>query len=181
MHFILIVINFFSFYDEFEILLHFVLDFMYWSLNEDINVRNEDWSKMDRICTKKSSGRHFLDKIAERNYQNYGPQSWELLPANSVKKWLELRTVIIDAGSANLNSKSGFLKGSKGEWTPSSKGSLNTLKIDPKQKEKENTIEEEIGKEELKNRTRNRRSSWCILSFTFFSCCAVVYRSLCNF
>jgi hypothetical protein len=49
-------------------------------------MRNEPWSEMDRICTKKLSERYFMDKITDRNPgdyslptllrndQNYGPQ-----------------------------------------------------------------------------------------------------------
>jgi hypothetical protein len=66
MYFMLIVMNIFSFYIEFEILMYFLLDYRLWSVNEDINMRNEAWSEMDRTYTKKSSEKHFLDK-------NYGP------------------------------------------------------------------------------------------------------------
>jgi hypothetical protein len=63
----LIVKNLFSFYVEFEMQLHFLLDFRLWSVNEDINMRNETWSEMDRTYMKKSSEKHFLDRIMDRN------------------------------------------------------------------------------------------------------------------
>jgi hypothetical protein len=56
-----------------------------------------------------------------------------------------------------LHFESDFLQGSD--------ISQHSIKNDPKKKE-DNTIVEEIGKEELKNRARNQKSSWCILSFT---------------
>jgi hypothetical protein len=96
-------------------------------------MRNEVWSEMDRTCTKKSSENHFQDIIADRNYQNYGPQSWgcrlcwrmaRIADRNSEN----YRPVIIRVGSADLNFKSDFSQGSKENWTLSSQVSLNTLK-----------------------------------------------------
>jgi hypothetical protein len=58
----LIIMNIFSFCVKFEILLYFLLDYRLWSVNEDINMRNEAWSKIDQTYTKKSSEKHFLDK-----------------------------------------------------------------------------------------------------------------------
>jgi hypothetical protein len=51
----LIVKNLFSFYFEFEILLHFLLFCRLWNINKDVNMRNEAWNEMDRTYTKKSS------------------------------------------------------------------------------------------------------------------------------
>jgi hypothetical protein len=62
----LIVMNIFSFCVEFEVLLHFLLNYRLWSVNKDINMRNEAWSEMDRTYMKKSSEKHLLDN-------NYGP------------------------------------------------------------------------------------------------------------
>jgi hypothetical protein len=62
--------------------------------------------------------RTVIIKIADRNHGAVDP----------VEEWPELRTVIIKAGSANLNSKSGFSQGSKGKWITSSQTSLNTMK-----------------------------------------------------
>jgi hypothetical protein len=78
----LIVKNLFSFCIEFEILLHLFLVFRLWSINEDINMKNEAWSKTDRTYTKKSSEKHFWTRIADRNYQNYGPQYWDWLTSS---------------------------------------------------------------------------------------------------
>jgi hypothetical protein len=69
MHFMLIVKNLFSFYVEFEILLHFLLFCRLWNENKDVNMRNEAWNEMDRIYTKKLSEKHFWTKIADRNYE----------------------------------------------------------------------------------------------------------------
>jgi hypothetical protein len=64
MYFVLIVMNIFS-------LMHVLLDYRLWSVNKDINMRNEAWSEMDRTYKKKSSEKHFRDK-------NYGQQYWDL-------------------------------------------------------------------------------------------------------
>jgi hypothetical protein len=74
MCFILIVKNLFSFCVEFEILLYFLLDFRLWSVNKNINMRNEVWSEMDRTYTEKSSEKNFLDRITDHDYKNCGPQ-----------------------------------------------------------------------------------------------------------
>jgi hypothetical protein len=47
--------------------------------------------------------------------------------------------------------------------------SQHSEKLIPSKKEEKNTIEEEFEEGELKNRARNRRSSWCIIFFTLFS------------
>jgi hypothetical protein len=59
---------------EFEILLHLLLFCMLWSVNKDINVRNEALSEIDRTYTKKSSEKHFWTRITDRNYLNCRPQ-----------------------------------------------------------------------------------------------------------
>jgi hypothetical protein len=69
----LIVKNLFSLYFEFEILLHFLLFCKLWSVNKDVNVRNEAWNEMDRTYMKKSSEKYFWTIIADRDNQNYGP------------------------------------------------------------------------------------------------------------
>jgi hypothetical protein len=51
----LIVKNLFSFYVEFEILLHFLLFYRSLSVNKDVNMRNNAWNEMGQIYTKKSS------------------------------------------------------------------------------------------------------------------------------
>jgi hypothetical protein len=98
MRFMLIVKNLFSFCVELEILLHFLLDFRLWSVNEDINMRNEAWGEMDRTYTKKSSEKYFLERITDRNTRTVDP----------VKKWPELQTTINGAKSANSRFESGF-------------------------------------------------------------------------
>jgi hypothetical protein len=47
--------------------------------------QNETWSEMDRTCTKKSSENYFLDRITDRKTETVDP----------VKKWSELRTIIL--------------------------------------------------------------------------------------
>jgi hypothetical protein len=95
MYFMLIVKNLFSFYVEFEILLHFLLFYRLWNVNKDVNMRNDAWNEMDRTYTKKSSKKHFWTKITDRNYEIFSL-------VRSVKKVQKLRTVIFRAGSANL-------------------------------------------------------------------------------
>jgi hypothetical protein len=48
----LIVKNLFSFYVEFEILLHFLLFCRFWNVNKDVNMRNDAWNEMDQTYTK---------------------------------------------------------------------------------------------------------------------------------
>jgi hypothetical protein len=91
----LIVKNFFNFYVEFEILLHFLLFYRLWIVNKDVNMRNDAWNEMDRIYTKKSSENHFWTKFADRNY---GICSL----VHPDKKVQKLRTIIFGVGSANL-------------------------------------------------------------------------------
>jgi hypothetical protein len=96
---------------------------------------------------------------------------WSKLRSAILKLW----TIIIDDWSANLCFKSSYWLELRGFYTPSSETSLNLLENwSQARKKRNNIIEEEFEEGELKNRTRNRKSSWCILSFTLFSCCAVV-------
>jgi hypothetical protein len=106
MHLMLIVNTLFSFYVEFEILLHFLLFCRLWNVNKDVNMRNDVWNEMDRTYTKKSSEKYFWIKIVDRNY---GICSL----VRSIKKVQKLRTVIIGAGSVNLQFWSDFLIGIK--------------------------------------------------------------------
>jgi hypothetical protein len=69
MHFMLIVKNLFSFYVEFEILLHFLLFYRLWNVNKYVNMRNDAWKEMDRTYTKKSSEKHLWTKNTNHNYQ----------------------------------------------------------------------------------------------------------------
>jgi hypothetical protein len=90
-----------------------------------------------------------MARIADRNSKNYGPQLLRL----------EARICVL---------KAVFHRDQK-KIEPLRPKDLSTLwKTDLKQKEKENTIGEE-----LNNRARNRKSSCCILSFTFFSSCVI--------
>jgi hypothetical protein len=98
----LIVKNLFSFYVEFEILLHFLLFYRLWNVNKDVNMRNEAWNKMDRIYTKKSSENHFWTKFADRNHQITDRYYGICSMVRSDKKVQKLRTVIFGARSANL-------------------------------------------------------------------------------
>jgi hypothetical protein len=91
MRFMLIVKSLFSFYVEFKILLHFLLNFRLWSVNENINMRNEAWSEMDRTNTKNSSEKHFQDRIVDCNTGTIDP----------IKKWSELRTAILKITDRN--------------------------------------------------------------------------------
>jgi hypothetical protein len=105
----LIVKNLFSFYIEFEILLHFLLFYRLSKVNKDINMRNDAWNEMNRIYRKKSSEKHLSTKFMDCNHQivdrNYGICS--LVRSNKkVQKLrtiiLKCRTVIFGARSANL-------------------------------------------------------------------------------
>jgi hypothetical protein len=93
----------------------------------------------------------------------------------AIKKVQKLRTAIIGAGSANLRFESGFSLELRGYCIPSYEISLNRLENRSQaRKKRNNTIGEEFEEGELKNRTKNCRFSWCILSFSLFSCCVVV-------
>jgi hypothetical protein len=74
MYFMLIINNLFSFYVEFEILLYFLLFCRLWNINNDVNMRNDAWNEIDQTYMKKSSEKYFWTRIADRNYQNCGPQ-----------------------------------------------------------------------------------------------------------
>jgi hypothetical protein len=91
----LIVKNLFSFYVEFEILLHFLLFCRLWNVNKGVNMRNDVWNEMDRTYTKKSSEKHFWTKFTDRDY---GICSL----VRSDKKVQKLQTTIFGVGSANL-------------------------------------------------------------------------------
>jgi hypothetical protein len=109
MHFMVIVKNLLSLCVEFEILLYFLLFYRLWSVNKDVNVRNEAWSEMNRTYTKKSSEKHFWTRITDHNN---GIRSL-VRAVKKVQKLqtavLKLRTVIIGARSVNLR----FLMGIK--------------------------------------------------------------------
>jgi hypothetical protein len=55
----LIIKILFSFYVEFEKLLHFLLFCRLWNVNKDVNMKNDAWNEMNRTYTKKSSEKHF--------------------------------------------------------------------------------------------------------------------------
>jgi hypothetical protein len=108
-HFMLIVKNLFSFYVKFEILLYFLLFCRLWNVNKDVNMRNDVWNEMHRTYMKKSSENHFWTRITDRNYQITDHNNEICSLVRSVKKVqklrtaiLKCRTVIIGAGSANL-------------------------------------------------------------------------------
>jgi hypothetical protein len=69
MYFMLIVKNLFSFYVEFEILLHFLLFYKLWNVNKDVNMKNDAWNEMDRTYTKKSSEKYFWTKNVGHKYE----------------------------------------------------------------------------------------------------------------
>jgi hypothetical protein len=138
---------------------------------------------MDQIYTKKSSEKHFLDRIADRNCQNCGPWNWGFLSEiallrkhkNCGPQFSKLWTAIIRAGSVNLRFESGFSLELREDCIPSSQISVNWLdNWSQARKKRNNTIREEFEEGELKNWVRNRRSSWCIFFFILFSCCVVV-------
>jgi hypothetical protein len=99
----LIVNNLFSFYVEFEILLHFLLFRRLWNVNKDVNMRNDVWNEMDRTYTKKSSEKHFWRKIADRN-------NGICSLVRSVKKVQKLRTDILKCRTAILGGGSAYLQ-----------------------------------------------------------------------
>jgi hypothetical protein len=116
----LIVKNLFSFYVEFEILLHFLLFYRLWNVNKDVNMRNDAWNEMDRIYTKKSSEKHFWTKIADRNY---GICSL----IRSDKKVQKLWTAIFGLAARTCSFKAVFSLELIYFDTPSSQTSLNRL------------------------------------------------------
>jgi hypothetical protein len=105
----LIIKILFSFYVEFEKLLHFLLFCRLWNVNKDVNMKNDAWNEMNRTYTKKSSEKHFWIKITDRNYQIADRNNEICSLVLSDKKVQKLRTVILKcrtvifwAGSANL-------------------------------------------------------------------------------
>jgi hypothetical protein len=125
MYFMLIVKNLFSFYVEFEILLHFLLFYRLWNVNKDVNMRNDAWNKMGRTYMKKLSEKHFWTTFADRNHQiadrNYGICSL----VRSDKKVQKLRTVIFGLAARTCSFKAVFSLKLRNFDTPSSKISLN--------------------------------------------------------
>jgi hypothetical protein len=91
----LIVKNLFSFYVEFEILLHFLLFYRLWNVNKDVNMRNDAWNIMDRTYTKKSSEKHFWTKFADHNYQIADRNNGICSLVRSDKKVQKLRITIL--------------------------------------------------------------------------------------
>jgi hypothetical protein len=87
---------------------------------------------------------------------------------------LKCRTVIFELAARICSFKAVFSLELIDFDTPSSQTSLNWLENRSKaRKKRKNTIRERFeGK--LKNRVRNRRSSWFIIFFTLFSCCTIV-------
>jgi hypothetical protein len=114
----LIVKNLFSFYVEFEILLHFLLFCRLWNVNKDVNMRNEAWNEMDRNYTKKSSEKHLWTKIADRNNEICSL-------VRSVKKVQKLRTIIFGAEARTCSFKAVFSLELRDFNTPPSQTSLN--------------------------------------------------------
>jgi hypothetical protein len=163
----LIFKNLFSFYVEFEILLHFLLFCRLLNVNKDVNMRNDAWNEMGWTYTKKLSEKHFWTKFADRNY---GISSL----VRSDKKVQKLRTAIFRLAARTYSFKAIFSLELIDFDTPSSQTSLNWLEKRSKaRKKRKNTIEERF-EGELKNRARNHRYFWCILFFTLFSYCTVV-------
>jgi hypothetical protein len=98
MHFMLIVKNLFSFYVEFEILLHFLLFCRLWNVNKDVNMRNDVWNEMDRTYTKKSSEKYFWTKFTDRNHKIADRNNEICSLVRSVKKVQKYRTAILNVG-----------------------------------------------------------------------------------
>jgi hypothetical protein len=98
-----------------------------------------------------------------------------------VKKVQKLRTIIIRARSANLQIENGFSWELRDYCISSSRTSLNWLEDwSEARKKMKNAIGEEFEEGKLKNRTRNHRSSWCILFLhSFFMLCCCLNMNLC--
>jgi hypothetical protein len=128
----LIFKNLFSFYVEFEILLHFLLFCRLLNINKDVNTRNDALNEMSRIYTKKSSEKHFWTKFVDRNYQiadrNYGIFSL-VRSDKKVQKLrtaiLKCRTVIFGLAARTCSFKAVFSLELIDFGTPSSHTSLN--------------------------------------------------------
>jgi hypothetical protein len=128
----LIVKNLFSFYVEFEILLHFLLFCRLWNVNKDVNMRNDAWNEMDRTYTKKSSEKHFWTKFTDRNHQ-IADHNYEICSlVRSDKKVQKCRTAILKCQTAifglearTCSFKAVFSLELRDFSTPSSRTSLN--------------------------------------------------------
>jgi hypothetical protein len=118
MHFMLIVKNLFSFYVEFEILLHFLMFYRLWNVNKNVNMRNNAWNIMDRTYTKKSSEKHLCTKFADRN-------NGICSLVRSDKKVQKLQTAIFGLEARICSFKAVFSLELKDFDTPSYRTSLN--------------------------------------------------------
>jgi hypothetical protein len=98
-----IVKNLLSLYVEFEILLHFLLFCKLWSVNKDVNVRNEALSEMNQTYTKKSSEKYFWTRIADRSN---GIRSL----IHVVKKMQKLRTTILKLQTVILKLRTAIIR-----------------------------------------------------------------------
>jgi hypothetical protein len=137
-------------------------------------MRNEAWNEMDRAYTKESSEKHFWTKFADRNYGICSLVRSDKKVQKLQTVILKCRTVIFGLAARTCSFKAVFSLKLIDFDTPSSQKSLNWLENRSKaRKKRKNTIGKRF-EGELKNRVRNRRSSWCILFFTLFSCCIVV-------
>jgi hypothetical protein len=74
MHFMLIIKNLFSFFVEFDILLHFLLFCRLWNVNKYVYMRNDVWIEMDRTYMKKLNEKHFMDNNCGPQLSNCEPQ-----------------------------------------------------------------------------------------------------------
>jgi hypothetical protein len=111
-----------------------------------------EWDGMN--LHKKSSKKHSWIRIADRDT---GTGSL----VRVVKKVQKLRTVIIEAGSANLRFESGYSWKLRCFYTPSSQTSLNWRENwSQARKKRKNTIGEEIEKGEHKNHWRRNCQRW---------------------
>jgi hypothetical protein len=143
MHFMLIVNNLFSFYIEFEILLHFLLFYRLWNVNKDVDMRNDAWNIMDRTYTKKSSEKHFWTKFADRNYGICSLVRSDKKVQKLRTAILKCRTIIFGLEARTCSFKAVFSLELKDFDTPSYKTSLNWLENRSKaRKKRKNTIGE---------------------------------------
>jgi hypothetical protein len=166
MHFMLIVKNLFSFYVEFEILLYFLLFCRLFSVNKDSTWEIMLGTRWVRFTRK--------NQVKSIPIQKLRIVILELRTANALwfvlEKNAKLRTVIFGLTARIGNFKAVFSFELIDLDIPSSKTSLNWLERRSKaRKERENTIGERF-EGELKNRVRNRRSSF-LYSFLMLYCC----------
>jgi hypothetical protein len=96
----LIFKNLFSFYVEFEILLHFLLFCRLLNVNKGVNMRNDAWNEMGQTYMKKSSEKHFWTKFVDRNYQIADRNYVIFSLVRSDKKVKKLRTAILKCRTA---------------------------------------------------------------------------------